>query len=317
MQNKKQKSILRILGGIIAMVALVLAGLLLYALINGLFDNHSISISEPLSAPQEELTMRDDIMPDMDSFYSVWDLTYAQSNGKTVALSSFRGKPLVLVYWNSWCPDCKQAIGIADQAARAAEEAGGQLILVVRKGVKGETTQSASMYLTSIGVAQKTLLDPDAAGYTRLGLHWVPSILYFNSNGMLMYTDTQGDLSSEAVKAGLYYAQNGGRASTDTLIRDRLTNAQGRIAAAFTVNADSQIKTDVALSETQGLIMRYALLIGDQTLFDLAYGYVRNSMSHGGLASWCQEGQTLSDTNATIDDLRSLAEPYPQKMKLN
>jgi len=59
-----------------------------------------------------------------------------------------------------------------------------------------------------------------------------------------MYTYTQGDLSSEAVKAGLYYAQNGGRASTDTLIRDRLTNAQGRIAAAFTVNADSQIKSN-------------------------------------------------------------------------
>ncbi|HPJ01573.1 MAG TPA: glycosyl hydrolase family 8 [Candidatus Limiplasma sp.] len=304
MKQDNAKARLRILGGVMALFLVILAGLLLYALTSGLFGSDTAD-TLPRSAGQDELTMRDDLWPDMDSLYKAWDLSFEQANGQAVRLSAYRGKPLALAYWNSWCPDCKSMIGMADQAANAARAAGGQLILVARGGVREETAQSAAMYLASIGMAQPTLLDPDAGGYTQLGLHWVPTVLYFDASGVLMYADTGGDLSPAAVRAGLAYAQRGGREATEALVRNQLMDAQGRVAGAFTLGADSAVAPlDTALSETQGLMMLYALKAGDQTLFDLAYGYVRDGLSLANLAAWRRDGQTLADTNATLDDLR-------------
>jgi len=301
---KRNRDLMRLMGGVMALVALVVAGLILYAYTNRLLPFRAPAPS-PSPAPEEGLTMREDIMPDKDSFYRVWDLAFIDTAGSDVSLKEMRGKPLALMYWNSWCPDCKQAIGGADQAARAALGVGGRLILVAREGVKGETAGSASEYLSSNGIAQQTLLDKGAASYKSLGLHWVPTILYFRSDGMLMYADTSGDLSPDAIQSGLDYAENGGLAATDAFMRKRLMNGEGRVSARFTLDVNGRVvPADEALSESQGLVMRYALGQGDQALFDLAYGYVRSSMSVNGLAAWRRKSGALDDVNATADDLR-------------
>ncbi len=303
--RKRNGKLMRLLGGVMALAALVVAGLVLYAYKSGLLPPKPPPVMEPSPAAGDALVMREDIMPEKDSFYKVWDLSFIDLKGRSVSLSDLRGKPLALMYWNSWCPDCKKTIAGADQAAQAANMAGGQLVLVAREGVKGETAGTAAGTLSSMGIAQTTLLDPGGSAYGRIGLIRVPTILYFRSDGTLMYADTEVGLSPDAIRAGLDYAENGGRAATEAFVRDRLLSAQGRVSARFTVEGDGRIKpADESLSESQGLAMRYALVQEDQPLFDMAYEYVRSSMSVNNLAAWHRKGDVLEDVNATIDDLR-------------
>lgn len=41
---------------------------------------------------------------------SVPDFTLKDIDGKTVSLSDFRGKTVLLLFWASWCPDCRAEI---------------------------------------------------------------------------------------------------------------------------------------------------------------------------------------------------------------
>ncbi|MBQ1694195.1 MAG: TlpA family protein disulfide reductase, partial [Bacteroidales bacterium] len=41
---------------------------------------------------------------------AVPDFTLNDINGKSVKLSDFRGKTVLLLFWASWCPDCRAEI---------------------------------------------------------------------------------------------------------------------------------------------------------------------------------------------------------------
>ncbi len=298
-----RKHAARALGGAIALVALLVLSLTVYAAQQNWFRKGPQAQTEPVSA--DALTKGEDTKRDMDSLYRIWSLDFEDERGNAVSLDSLRGKPLALLYWASWCPDCVSEMPKAEGAALAAEAAGGRFQLVCRTGTRGETAETATDYLTNNGICLSTWLDVDASVYEALGLSGVPTVLYFSPEGMLMWADRSGDLSETRISAGLAYAAQGGLPATDAFVRAHLVDVDGRVAQSFFLTETGKIRPeDAALSEGQGLMMRYAVHTNDRALFDLVYGYARSALSEDGLFAWRIEGTKRADKDALLDDLR-------------
>lgn len=46
---------------------------------------------------------------------AVWSRTFEQPNGQALRLADFRGKPLLLNFWATWCPPCVREMPLLDR----------------------------------------------------------------------------------------------------------------------------------------------------------------------------------------------------------
>lgn len=256
----------------------------------------------PVPATNAELTTRDDLLPDRSKLYHVYEGTLTDADGKAVTLAELRGQPTVLLFWSSWCGDCKGYFaGMFPQAVEAAEAAGARLVLVARENVRGETRQTAEACLEGYGFTCGTLMDPDAALFETLGLRSVPSMAFFAADGTL--THATADMPSGAETAAMLAYANGGALQQTEQLLAALTK-EGGVASSCMIENGALLPRGTVLSETQGLMMHYALAANNKALFDNSLAYARNHMTRSGLCAWQTVNGEMASVNASLDDLR-------------
>ncbi len=259
-------------------------------------------VATPVPATNAELTTREDYLPDRSKLYHSYEGTLKNAAGESVALAELQGQPLVLLFWSSWCGDCKEYFaGAFPQAMDAAEAAGACLVLVAREGVRGETQQTAQECLAGYGFTCGTLLDPEAALFKNLGLNSVPSMAFFAADGTL--THAAADMPDAAeISAMLAYANGGALAQTEQLLAAMTEN--GGVASACMIEHGKLLPRNTVLSETQGIMMHHALATDNKPLFDNSLAYARNHMTRSGLCAWQTVNGEMASVNASLDDLR-------------
>lgn len=267
---------------------------------------------EEITAPQGEmaapsatpkLLTSQDFEPDRSVLFSYPKGTLTDEQGRTVTMMSMRGRETVLIFWSSWCGDCKEYLGgDFTQAAQSARSSGAAVHLVCREGIREDNREAAETALSQLGLAEATFMDPDAALYQALGLHWVPSVAILNAEGRLMYTG-KGAPDAAELAALLSYVKDPAE-QTRCFIESRLTTPAGLIVSGYRIRNDMVIPGDMLLSESQGLLMLYAAQTGDQAGFDRVWRAVRDNMSSGGLTAWRVVDGAMAEVNAALDDLR-------------
>lgn len=58
----------------------------------------------------------------------VWTLRFPRPEGGELVLADFRGRPLVLNFWATWCPPCVKEMPLLDQFWRRHQAAGWQVV---------------------------------------------------------------------------------------------------------------------------------------------------------------------------------------------
>ncbi|MBJ7458799.1 MAG: redoxin family protein, partial [Thermoleophilaceae bacterium] len=101
--------------------------------------------------------------------------------GKTVALEDFRGKPVVVQVWASWCPICnEEAPDIA-----AFQKANPDVVFI---GVNVEDTQSEALaYKKRHGLTHEyDISDPDRETEGELGFTGQPNSMVIDKDGRVV-----------------------------------------------------------------------------------------------------------------------------------
>jgi thiol-disulfide isomerase/thioredoxin len=63
-----------------------------------------------------------------DRVDALWDLSFDTPAGTSLAMQAFRGKPMVLNFWATWCPPCIEELPLLDRFFREQSSKGWQVV---------------------------------------------------------------------------------------------------------------------------------------------------------------------------------------------
>ena len=59
---------------------------------------------------------------------AIWALRFERPDGRPLDMAAFRGRPLLLNFWATWCPPCVKELPLIDQFQREQRERGWQVV---------------------------------------------------------------------------------------------------------------------------------------------------------------------------------------------
>jgi cytochrome c biogenesis protein CcmG, thiol:disulfide interchange protein DsbE len=148
----------------IKLILLALAGLLVVVAVILLSGNSSSQASAPaqIGKPLDDFKLTD-------------------IHGKTVRLSNYAGKAVLINAWATWCPPCKAEMPDLN-AYYQTHRGEGFVILAINAG---DSASQAAEFASQKGLAFPVLLDPNTTFLTSLGVRSFPTSILVGSDGVV------------------------------------------------------------------------------------------------------------------------------------
>lgn len=129
------------------------------------------------------------------------DFTVTDIDGATVNLSDFKGTPVVLNFWASWCPPCKSEMPDFEKVYGELGKDVTFLMVNVTDGNR-ETTESAKDFIEENNYSFPVYFDTEQDAATVYSVRSIPTSYFINEDGQLV-TGAQGAISEELLRKGI------------------------------------------------------------------------------------------------------------------
>lgn len=129
------------------------------------------------------------------------DFTVYDIDGNPHKLSDFRGKPVLLNFWASWCGPCRSEM---PEFQNFYEKYGQDVHFVIVNLTDGaqETVETASAYIAEGGYTFPVYYDSDIEAAYTYGVSAVPVSYFIDAEGNFV-TWAQGALSADMLQQGM------------------------------------------------------------------------------------------------------------------
>src|SRR5205807_8303377 len=130
------------------------------------------------------------------------DFEWTSLDGQTLRLSAYRGKVVVVNFWATWCPPCREEMPALQRVAASEPD------VVVLEVDLMEPGDKARSFLDSLGLDRlQPVLDSDGATTRRFGVLSLPSTFFIDRTGVIRHLELGGPLTEEQIKTGLAKAR--------------------------------------------------------------------------------------------------------------
>ena len=131
-----------------------------------LFFCHLLSAVQPLSAETDKSA----------PYFKLVNLA-----GSQTSLSDFKGRPVMLFFWATWCPYCRDEFPILEKEYAGMKRSGVELLAIDI----GEAKERVEKFLSRKSVEFPVLLDSDSRVAEAYNLIGVPTFVLVDSQGKI------------------------------------------------------------------------------------------------------------------------------------
>ena len=129
------------------------------------------------------------------------DFTVYDLEGNAHSLSDFRGKPVIVNFWASWCGPCKREMPDFEEKFREYGEEIQFLMVNLTDGSR-ETVESARDFIDGQGYTFPIYFDTTYSAAMAYGVSGVPVTYFIDAEGNLVAWG-QGALNAQALAQGI------------------------------------------------------------------------------------------------------------------
>ena len=127
------------------------------------------------------------------------DFTVSDTSGKSVSLSDFKGKPVVVNFWATWCPPCKSELPYFESLYREFGDKVEFMMVNLTDGGR-ETVNTVNTFLEDTGYTFPVYYDTEYSGAMAYGTYSIPVTVFVDSDGNLIYGQV-GAISETKLRA--------------------------------------------------------------------------------------------------------------------
>ncbi len=127
---------------------------------------------------------------------SLGNFTLTDIQGRTVQLSDYAGKPVLINAWATWCPPCRAEMPVLNQYYQA--HAGDGFVLLAVNA--GDTQDLAASFASQNSLAFPILLDPGTRLLSQLGIYSFPTSVLVGRDGKVK-TIHVGMFTAQSIEA--------------------------------------------------------------------------------------------------------------------
>jgi len=139
------------------------------------------------------------------------EVTFAGTDGNEVALSTYRGRPLLIDFWATWCAPCVAALPSLNRIYAEFKGKGMEFISFDQESEVGDDGDAAkaAKYLAEHHYDWKNFHDSDRKVATALQCDGIPLVVLIDANGKIVYFDfgrKEADLRKAIASLGPAFA---------------------------------------------------------------------------------------------------------------
>ncbi len=109
------------------------------------------------------------------------DFRFQDAIGQTFSLSDFRGKPVMLNFWATWCGFCKVELPYIQQVYD--EWQGGEMVMLTID--LGEDSETVAAFMEAEGISFPVLLDTERELEAQYGVSGMPRTFFIDKDGLI------------------------------------------------------------------------------------------------------------------------------------
>ena len=125
------------------------------------------------------------------------DFSVEMLDGSTVTLSALRGQKVLLIFWATWCPPCRQELSHLQEVIDANPDV---VVLPISRGEKREVVEA---FFQKMGYTFPVGLDVEQTIYRKYASNYIPRSFVVDGNGKVVYVGIGYD---EAIAAEVQQA---------------------------------------------------------------------------------------------------------------
>lgn len=180
---------------LLALVVLIAGAAVAYNALADRVQPDNLATGESVAAEVPEGTQAaadDNLAPD----FTVYD-----AEGNAHSLSDFRGQPVIVNFWASWCNPCKHEMPYFEEAYQQYGEQIRFLMVNLTDGSR-ETVDSAREYIDGQSYTFPVYFDTDYSGAIAYSVGAIPATYFIDETGALVAYG-KSSLSAEQLQRGI------------------------------------------------------------------------------------------------------------------